>query len=188
MNTNELINQLSQVSGTNKTSTILMLLDGGYNFTKSVNEQSQEVDEKIAEMMLSSLMTNVPATIQEEQPQQPIVQETKQEVVKVSLNVIEPVSTPNDEQEDKRYTQLNDLFNQMKVSPAKRKDRAQLVEQVLDLLIPTSNSSNRKGRILKDKHKRAKVSQLIGDSTTKEQLSRDLVAYIDDCVAKASKR
>lgn len=186
MKNKELINQLSCLTNQNKTTTIITLLNSGYNFNKLVGEQDNQVDEKLSEMLLNSLVTNVPTT--KEEPQQPIVQETKQEVVKVNLQLIEPVLPQNDEQEDKRYTQLNDLFNQKKVAPNKRKDRVQLVEQVLDLLIPTPNSSSRKGRVLKDKHKRSKVSQLIANSVSKEQLSTDLLVYIDDCVMRASKR
>ncbi|WP_295676173.1 hypothetical protein [uncultured Empedobacter sp.] len=192
MSTQELITQLSTISNVNKTLMIIELQQAGYDFTKSVGEQDNQVDEKVAEMLLNSL---IPTTEEQEEtePQQEEVIEPQQEEevveeVKVSLNIIEPVSSSSNNKEDKRYTQLNDLFNQKKVSPAKRKDRAQLVEQVLDLLIPTSNSSNRKGRILRDKHKRSKVSQLIADSVSKEQLSSDLIDYIDEVKMRASKR
>ncbi|WP_312922194.1 hypothetical protein [Empedobacter brevis] len=173
MKNTELINQLSQAINVNKTLIIIKLKVAGYDFKKSVGEQDGEVDEKIAEMLLNSL---IPTDEEEETTEREVVEEIKEEI------------QPIEQQEDKRYTQLLTLFNSKKTPPSKIKDRAQLVEKVLDILIPKSNSDSRKGRVLKDKHKRAKVSQLIGDSTSRDQLSQDLIKYIDDCKMKASKR
>lgn len=176
--TTNMLQTIATITKSNTTSIIIELHTIGYNFTKSVDEQTTEVDEKVAEMLLNSLIT---ATQQQEEtkPQQPIEE--------IQVEVVEQ---PNEEvvEEDKHYTQLLSLFNIHKVQPNKVKDKLKLRDEILDILIPKAKAGEIKGRMQRGKQKLEEVAQMIANSSDSEQLATDLVTWLDGYVAKREKR
>lgn len=176
MKNSEFISQLATLSNMNKTQTILTLFGAGYDFQKELNEQVVEVDEKVSQMLLKTLVTPV------------------NQVIEVDVEVIQDeTQAPHQEEPqveviiDERELQLMELFNAKRTQPAKIKDKPQLVELILNILIPRSCKNTLKGRIQKDVHKRKYITQLINNSNSKEQLSTDLINWIDEFKHKASK-
>lgn len=53
----EELQQIADILGTNKTTTILELFEIGYDFNKSIEEQTSEVDELLSQMLLNRVTT-----------------------------------------------------------------------------------------------------------------------------------
>lgn len=133
-------------------------------------------------MILNKLTCNVTAPVND------VKEEVSEVLQEETTQVPHQDETQDDLIIDDRELQLLTLFGAKRIQPSKRKDKVQLVESVFDILIPRSTKSSRKGRIQRDDHKRSHVTQLINNSNDKEQLTRDLITWIDDFAIKASKR
>lgn len=176
MKNSDLISQLVKMTNMNKTQTILSLFGAGYDFQKELNEQDIEIDEKVSQMLLQTLVTPVISEVEEVSEIIQVKEETTQEPHQDEPRV------------DERELQLLTLFGTSKTQPSKIKNKPQLVESILSILIPRSCKNTLKGRIQRDVHKRKYVTQLINNSNDKEQLSRDLILWIDDFALRANKR
>ncbi|MDM1542344.1 hypothetical protein [Empedobacter sp. 189-2] len=198
----ELLICTSKVLNINKTTAILRLIGAGWDFDKDSDNQSFEVDEKVSQMLLKRLtsgVTGVPTGVNIEEPVEEtieVIEETSSSdinIEEITQESIEPVETSSSNdiniEEDSRYTQLLSLFKTSKTLPAKRRNKDKLVEDILDVIIPApAGKKTNKGSVLKDKHKRKAVLDLIDVSTNIEVLASDLVSYIEEFKLKVKKR
>lgn len=203
MNNTEFVDMLSDTLSSSKVMALFVLKDAGYDFNKQVENQDKEIDEKLSQMILNKLTCNVTAPVnavveeeveevpQHELPQQNItddIEHIQVETQQAEENIINNEPYQEIPQLNNRETQLMELFGACKTPPAKQKDKVQLVEEILNILIPKSSKGQFKGRIQKDKYKRDHVSLLINESINNEQLAHDLVIWIDEFQVKVNKR
>lgn len=95
MNTqNNELRTIATLMSKNLTSTILLLQKLGYDFNKTIDEQPQEVDEKLSQMILNVLTSDASESVievTEEQPQQVKEEEPQQEVQTTETPIEAPV-------------------------------------------------------------------------------------------------